>query len=513
MLFSHSPFRRRPSESRDYSTQTEQPTILIGWDPMKSGFAGRSRSSAQALGHPSLATRSQRALYAFAIFTVFVASAYSGLALLSRVTPALFPGRALTNVGVVQIIDNVAPVPQASETGSFRDPIRVLILGTDRRPWEVESASLRTDVIMVASLDPGSKRTTFLSFPRDLAIRIHNKDDSSFRTRINESYGIGLDEGGNRAAGIDQLKRDLKGNFGIEVDHYVILDFHAVEELVDAVGGITVDIPEDLEVGKWWYSNDDKDHRLLSFPAGRTTMDGYHAVAFGRNRDGSDLYRIKRQQLVMRAALQKGFSSGVIGRNPFELWDAYNSLVKTDVPRSAMPGLADLMKKTGGTAEAYSLGDPVDEVPTVIEGYLPGGAAVLFWEPENVQYWLSRAFPVTRHADVIVELQNAYGDQSLGSSRISALGRYLKYSKGLATVYYGDDQPQSAQTKVLLRRESQRKAAEEIAGWLGLPKSRVIYEPVSSRDTLAPDITVVVGRDFVIPTTRVDDPLTRSANP
>jgi hypothetical protein len=66
---------------------------------------------------------------------------------------------------------------------------------------------------------------------------------------------------------------------------------------------------------------------------------------------------------------------------------------------------------------------------------------------------------------------------------------------------------------VLLRRESQRKAAEEIAGWLGLPKSRVIYEPVSSRDTLAPDITVVVGRDFVIPTTRVDDPLTRSANP
>jgi hypothetical protein len=242
-------------------------------------------------------------------------------------------------------------------------------------------------------------------------------------------------------------------------------------------------------------------------------MDGYHAVAFGRNRDGSDLYRIKRQQLVMRAALQKGFSSGVIGRNPFELWDAYNSLVKTDVPRSAMPGLADLMKKTGGTAEAYSLGDPVDEVPTVIEGYLPGGAAVLFWEPENVQYWLSRAFPVTRHADVIVELQNAYGDQSLGSSRISALGRYLKYSKGLATVYYGDDQPQSAQTKVLLRRESQRKAAEEIAGWLGLPKSRVIYEPVSSRDTLAPDITVVVGRDFVIPTTRVDDPLTRSANP
>lgn len=479
---------------------------------MASGFSGRSRSSAQALAHPSLATRGQRALYAFAIFTVFLASAYAGIALLARVTPALFPGRSLTNLGVVEAINNVAPVPQASETGSFRDPIRLLILGSDNRPWEAESASVRTDVIMVASLDPVSKRTTFLSFPRDMAIRIQRKDGSSFRTRINESYGIGVEEGGTRSAGIEQVKRDLKANFGIEIDNYVMLDFHAVEELVDAVGGITIDIPEDLEVGKWWYSNDDKDHRLISFPAGRTTMDGYHAVAFGRNRDGSDLYRIKRQQLVIRAAVQKGFSSGVIGRNPFELWDAYNNLVKTDVPRSAMPGLADLMKKTGGSAETYSLGDPVDEVPTMIEGYLPGGAAVLFWEPENVQYWLARTFP-SRHADVVVEIQNAYGDAALGNTRVSALGRYLKYSKGLATVYYGEEQPQSPQTRVVLTRENQRKAAEEIAAWLNLPKSRVIYQPVSSDDTLAPDITVVVGRDFVIPSTRVDDPVARSSNP
>lgn len=479
---------------------------------MASGFAGRRRSSSRTPAHHPLATNGQRALYAFAIFTVFVASVYTGVALLARVTPALFPGRALTNIGFVQVIDTVAPVPQASETGSFRDPIRLLILGTDHRPWEVDGASVRTDVIMVASLDPVSKRTTFLSFPRDMAIRINNKDGSSFRTRINESYGVGVEEGGNRAAGIEQVKRDLKANFGIEIDNYVLLDFRGVEQLVDAVGGITVDIPEDLEVGEWWYSNDDKNHRLISFPAGRTTMDGYHAVAFGRNRDNSDLYRIKRQQLVIKAALQKGFSSGIIGRNPFELWDAYNNLVTTDVPKSAMAGLADLMKKTGGTAETYSLGDPVDDVPTVTEGYLPGGAAVLFWDPENVQYWLARTFP-SRQADAVVEIQNAYGDAAQGGTRVSALGRYLKYSKGFATVYYGDDQPQSAQTRVLLTRDSERKAAEEIAEWLGLPKSRVIYEPVSAEDTLAPDIRVVVGRDFVLPASQANEPVARSGNP
>ena len=511
VLSPHTSRLRRLFEMRNYSGLSESPTILLGWDPMESGFAGRGRTVRQARGPRSLATGSQRALYAFAVFTVFVASVYAGIAMLARVTPALFPGRSLNNVGVVQIINNVAPVPEASETGSFRDAITLLVLGSDVRSWETDGSNVRTDVIMVASLDQQTKKTTFLSFPRDMVIRINNKDGSSFETRINESYGYGFSEGGNRKAGIEQVKRDLQENFGIEIDNYVMLDFRGVEGLVDAVGGITIDIPEELEVEDWWYSNDDKDHRLLSFPAGRTQLDGYHAVAFGRNRDPSDLYRIKRQQLVIKAALQKGFSSGVIARNPFELWDAYNNLVKTDVPRAEMPGIADLMKRTGGSAETFSLGDPVDDVPTMIEANLRGGA-VLRWNPENVQYWLARAFPVARHADAVVEIQNAFGDQAFGDSRVAALGRYLKYTKGMPTVSYGDDQPAAGQTTVVLTRDDQRKAAEDIADWLSLPKSRVIYEPVPKEDSWTPDIMVVVGRDFVIPGTG-GEPVARSAGP
>jgi hypothetical protein len=119
-----------------------------------------------------------------------------------------------------------------------------------------------------------------------------------------------------------------------------------------------------------------------------------------------------------------------------------------------------------------------------------------------VQYWLSRAFPATRNADAVVELQNAYGRGEQGVTRTTALGKYLVYSRGLVTVNYGDDVPVQPHTVVLLHRTSQRKAAEDITGWLGLPKSAVREQLVPSDNTLSPDVTVVIGQDFVIPGTR-----------
>jgi hypothetical protein len=202
---------------------------------------------------------------------------------------------------------------------------------------------------------------------------------------------------------------------------------------------------------------------------------------------------------VVQAAVAKSFSSGLIGLSALDLWDAYNDLAKTDIPRSAMVGLADLARRTNGSTVFYSLGDPVDGVPTMIPYTTPQGASVLQWNRENVQYWLARAFPVTRHADAIVELQNAYPDKAQGNSRTAALGRFLVYSRGLVTVYYGDDAPAQQRTVVLLRRQGQRDAAEDIAEWLGLGPNGVVSQPVQPDDTVSPDITVIVGQDFVVP--------------
>jgi LCP family protein required for cell wall assembly len=481
---------------------------------MASGYAVRRVSTRGVRGTP-LASGSQRALFAFALITFFLASSYTGLALLSRVTPALFPGRSLKNVGVVAALDRVVSVPEASAEGSFQDPIRILVLGLDRRP-EYDAAGnaipipddanggYNTDVFMVVSIDPLTKKSTLLSFPRDMWVDITAADGTVMtEDRINTSYGRGVRSGGSRAAGIDQVRRDLKENFAINFQYYAILDFKGVEDLVDAIGGVSVDVPPELAVDSWFYSDDDIHGQYVSFPPGINQLDGYHAVAFGRHRaQDSDLERVKRQQLVIKAALEKSFSAGIIAKNPLELWDAYNGLVTTDVPRTQMLPLADLVRQTNGTMQTYSLGDPVDGVPTMIPFTTAGGAAVLKWVPENVQYWLARAFPVTRYPDASVELQNGYGDPDLGGSRTAALGRYLVYSKGLVTVFYGDDVPAQARTTVVLARESQRKAAQDIASWLGLGQDRVVANIVGADDTTTPDITVIVGRDFVIPGTQ-----------
>jgi len=450
-----------------------------------------------------LASRRQRVFLASAIFLLFLGSSYAALATLSRVTPALFPGRSLRNVGVVAAIHKVAPVPEPGAASSFNDPIRVLILGVDKRAGEKfeedEEGAYLTDVVMVASVDPLSKQSTMLSFPRDMLVEVHHKDGDVSEQRLNMSYQAGVLEGGSWRAGAEQVERDLQENFGVSVDYFLVLDFEGVERLVDAVGGVEIDVPPDLAVHDWWYSDDDRRHVQLDFPAGVNRLDGYHAVAFGRNRDGdSDLVRIKRQQLVVEAAVRAVFSSGILSRSPMDLWDAYHSVVKTNIPRSVMPGLADLARQTNGSMALYSLGDSVANVPTLEDHITRWGEAVLVWRPENVQYWLSRAFPETRHADAVVEIRNGYGDPGQGAIRAAALEKYLVYAKGLATVYEGGPAPQAAETSVLFHRPERRAAAEEIARWLSVPDSRVVLNEAPG-GALSPDITVIVGRDFVLP--------------
>lgn len=455
-------------------------------------------------------TGAQRALFVFALITFGLASMYTSIAMLARVTPALFPGRDLTNLRIIKPLANLdtplVGIKPPSDGSIFNKRINLLVLGVDRRPAYDDNgqplpipdngnSGHLTDTIMVATIDPVGKTTSLLSFPRDMWIDIHTKD-FTYEDRINTSFHVGVTNGGNINAGVEQVKTDLKANFGIEINHYVVLDFKGVEKLVDSVGGVELDIPYDLSVGNWFYSDDDIHGVWMSFPSGVNKMDGYHAVAFGRHREyDSDLKRVKRQQLVVKAALAKAFSSGMLNNNPYELWDAYNSTVRTDIPKGKMPGYADLLKATNGRMNTFSLGDPVNEVPTMVPFTTDGGAAVLKWNVENVQYWLSQVFTKTQYSASTVEIQNGYGTD--GEVRAASLGRYLAYSKGLPTVYYGPDQPVQPTTTITLYGSEKRPVAEDIAKWMGIPESAILVLP--KEDTSLPDVVIVIGKDFRVP--------------
>jgi hypothetical protein len=258
--------------------------------------------------------------------------------------------------------------------------------------------------------------------------------------------------------------------------------------------GVEVDIPDELTVPDWYYSDDDLNPVWLSFGSGPQHLDGYHAVAFGRYRNDSDFYRVKRQQLVVEAAIKKIFARGLL-QNPFELWDAYSSTVKTDLSKTRMIQLAPLARQTQGRTKTFSLGDPVNGRETMFGVMLESGASVLEWDAENVQYWLSQVFTKAQYVDSNVEIQNGYGED--GAVRASALGRFLAYSKGLPTVYVGPDAPVQPETTIILYSSDKREMAEDIADWMGVPSS-VIQEETRTNDT-QPDVVIIVGKDFVIP--------------
>ena len=113
------------------------------------------------------------------------------------------------------------------------------------------------------------------------------------------------------------------------------------------------------------------------------------------------------------------------------------------------------------------------------------------------RYWLARAFPVTRHADAVVELQNAYANTEQGNSRTAALGRYLKYSKGLPTVSYGPDQAAQPHTSITLYGNEKETLAKDIAKWMGIQESEIVTLP--KEDTSLPDVVIVIGKDFKVP--------------
>lgn len=459
----------------------------------ESTFRLRARPTRDVTALSALHTRGTRMLFLLSLTIFGLASIYTSMALLARITPALFPGQTFAGIPVVGDlpIKNIVRTDPSSDS-VFNRRVNILLIGLDKRPdWQMEGPYLN-DSIMVATLDPGSKSASVLSLPRDLFVYSEGERD-----KFAHSYGKGWEDGRSFDSAAGRVAADIKESFGIETDYYIVMDFKGVEALVDALGGIELDIPYDLSVDNWYYSDDDVNARWLSFPAGVNELDGYHAVAFGRHREyDDDLKRVKRQQLVLQAALAKAFSLNLLN-DPRGVWDAYHDTVKTDMGLTTAVRYAPLLRQIQGKPiNAFSLGDPVNGKQTVFPEESPYAGSVLDWDAENVQYIISQVFTKATYVNSNVEIQNGYGTD--GDLRAAALGRYLAYSKGLPTVYLGPEAQAQPSTFITLYGDSKRELAEDIAEWMNLPGSAINVQPRPENSTL-PDVVITIGRDFKLP--------------
>ncbi|HLE30861.1 MAG TPA: LCP family protein [Anaerolineales bacterium] len=169
----------------------------------------------------------------------------------------------------------------------------ILFLGLDRRPDEKTFVS-RTDTMILATIYPEQTYAGLLSIPRDLYVRLPGGAEG----RINTAHFLA--EAETPGAGPAAAMETVRANFGVAVHNYVRMDLAGFVKIVDAVGGIEVDVPHPLI--DYEYPTDDYGVTTVAFEAGRQHMDGARALAYARIRHGSsDFQRAERQQLVIQA--------------------------------------------------------------------------------------------------------------------------------------------------------------------------------------------------------------------
>ncbi len=164
------------------------------------------------------------------------------------------------------------------------EPFTLLLLGYDRRPPET---IYRSDTIILAKVDPKTKQVWMLSIPRDTRVDIPGKGTH----KINDAFALG---------GEELAIKTVEQFTGVRINHYMGVNFKGFERAVDAMGGVWVDVPTEINDIK---ADRSPGHRAAHIDAGYQLLDGEHALTFVRTRDflDADFSRMKNQQLFFRA--------------------------------------------------------------------------------------------------------------------------------------------------------------------------------------------------------------------
>ena len=207
---------------------------------------------------------------------------------------------------------------------SIKETENFLVLGMDQRPGE---RGWRTDTIIVVAVDYEAKQVGLLSIPRDLWVNIPGYGNGRIN-QVDVQGEIQKYPGGGPAL----VQQVILDELGIPTKKWVRLRLEALPELVDALGGVTVNLTCPLhELTPDPKAPDSGRYVKFDLPAGEVEMDGATAAKFARYRyASSDFARAARQQQLIWAIREKALETNVIPKIP-ELWKALSKTFKTDL--------------------------------------------------------------------------------------------------------------------------------------------------------------------------------------
>jgi polyisoprenyl-teichoic acid--peptidoglycan teichoic acid transferase len=262
------------------------------------------------------------------------------------------------------------------------DPTTLLVIGTDGGRAPGRGDANRSDSLMLIRVDPDTHRISYLSIPRDLRVEI-------------PGYGTAKINAANQIGGPALTIATIKALTGLPVDHVVVLDFDGFKELIDAMGGIEVDVPKAILSNRFdcpYKPARCDEWEGWRFEKGPQHMDGRRALVYSRIRTNqldpseTDITRGSRQQQVADAVGDKVASFGTFLRLPF-MGDELVAPVATDLSAWELAQLGWIRFRSGSSLRCRLGGEPSSL----------GGESVILGSEDNVaviSMWLGQSAPL-----------------------------------------------------------------------------------------------------------------------
>jgi len=450
------------------------------------------------------------AAYSFIFVLTFLAVFTSQILVSDQSSTSWF-----SNLPVLKQIKDFVQGSERQLKGEENDRINILLLGIGGKGHD---GAYLTDTIMLASLEPSTKKAALISIPRDLAVPVEGMGQQKINAI--SSYAEAKEPGSGGLA-VSQAVSDL---LSIPVDYYVRIDFDGFINVVDELGGVEVDVENTLDdysypvLGNEDNANYGSRYEHLHVEKGLQTMDGSLALKYARSRhgvggEGSDFARAKRQQKIIEAVKDKALNMNMLLRpttisniisqledhvstnlkvwEMIKMWDMFKDIQKENIINKVLDNsTSGLLTDSVSAAGAYIL--------------LPRSG-----DSSEVKYFVSSVFndaPQEVKTNVskekaTVEVRNGTWINGLASQVAVDVEKY-----GFTVVRIGNSSRQNVEKSVIydltygeknesltiLKERTRANVSLGIPQWL---TDEISQEVANETNPVKPDFLLVLGQD------------------
>lgn len=352
----------------------------------------------------------------------------------------------------------------------------------------VDEEGYRTDLILFCRFDPSDNSIRALQIPRDT--KVENKRSDK---KINSAYG----SSGKTETMFDEIESVI----GIRPEDYVIISFKAFRELIDAIGGVEVEVPFRM------YYTDPAQNLVIDLQKGMQLLDGRHAEMFMRfryNNDGTgyqngDIDRIAAQRKLYSAVADKLLSGGTVLKAP-KILGIINDNVNTSFTAE------DIVKYIGCIPKLSADKISIQALPG--EGrYDDNGISYFFCDKEKTKELMEATFSDKKTSDEKVQINPVKNKfikiklidaTSIASEQLDVCGVVSQTLTEHGFKVIASEKADRIRDKSQIISHNAKRAAEDVGKTY---PSIEIYEEIEAYqkedgEKSAPDVTLIIGNDF-----------------